>query len=99
MSHSQRANKIFEAQTSATCRLITEGTRDVSMKRIIRNVADCVILGLFAVGCSLPVVILAIPHSRLLPNFDLTIEAAALFVAFVFGVCLGIWRIRNARQS
>lgn len=68
------------------------------MKRIIRNVADCVILGLFAVGCALPVVILAIPHSRFWPNFDLTIEAAALFVAFVFGVRLGIWRIRNARQ-
>jgi len=68
------------------------------MKRMIRNVADCVILGLFAVGCALPVVVLAIPHSGFLPNFDLTIEAAALFVAFPSGVCLGIWRIRNASQ-
>lgn len=68
------------------------------MKRIIRNVADCVILGLFAVGCALPVVVLVMPHSDFLPKFDLTNEAAALFVAFILGVCLGIWRIRNARQ-
>ena len=69
------------------------------MKRIIRNIADCVILGLFAVGCALPIVVFGMPHTGLWLNFDLTIEAAVLFVAFTFGICLGIWRIRNASQS
>lgn len=67
------------------------------MKRIIRNVADCVILGLFAVGCSLPIVV-AMPHSFWF-DFDLSHEAVVVFFAFAIGVCLGIWRIRNTKQS
>ena len=69
------------------------------MRQIIRNVADCVILGLFCVGCTLPVVVIWMPRSQFLITFDLTPEFSLLFVAFTFGVCLGVLRIRNTNRS
>lgn len=69
------------------------------MKSIIRNVADCVILGLFAIGCALPAFVLWIPHSSSWINLDFSPEGRMLVAVFTVGACVGIWRIRNKKQS